>query len=272
VESLKTVADWPAEHVAVAVIDVDGTVLGTHGPSDHQFRLASVTKLLSAYAVLIAAEEGAIEWDQPAGPPGSTVRHLISHASGLAFDSDTVQARPATRRIYSNTGFAVLADTVAKASGIEFADYLAEAVFEPLGMTASRLAGSAGAGAVSSCADLTRFAAELQAPSLVAEETLAEATGVAFPGLNGVLPGYGMQRPNDWGLGFELRDHKDPHWTGRRSSPETFGHFGQSGTFLWVDPAARLACVALTDQHFGPWAIQAWPELTDAVLAESGRG
>jgi CubicO group peptidase (beta-lactamase class C family) len=264
-------ARWPAEHVAVAVLDADGSVLGAHGPADHQFRLASVTKLLSAYAVLIAVEEGAVEWDQPAGPPGSTVRHLIAHASGLAFDSDAVQGRPGTRRIYSNTGFAVLADAVAKATGIEFADYLAEAVFTPLGMAASRLVGSAGAGAVSSRADLTRFAAELHAPRLVAPATLAEATRVAFPGLDGVVPGYGRQRPNDWGLGFELRDHKHPHWTGRRSSPATFGHFGQSGTFLWVDPVARLACVALTDRDFGPWAIDAWPAFTDAVLAETGR-
>jgi CubicO group peptidase (beta-lactamase class C family) len=268
----RAVLDWPVDHVAAAIVGADGRVLASEGDQQREYRLASVTKLLSAYAVFIAVEEGAVEWDQPAGPPGSTVRHLIAHASGMAFDSDAVQARPGTRRIYSNTGFAVLADTVAKATGIEFADYLAEGVFEPLGMTASRLAGSAGAGAVSSCADLTRFAAELQAPRLVAPPTLAEATRqVAFPGLDGVVPGYGRQRPNDWGLGFELRDHKDPHWTGRRSSPDTFGHFGQSGTFLWVDPAARLACVALADRDFGPWAIDAWPAFTDAVLVETGR-
>jgi CubicO group peptidase (beta-lactamase class C family) len=263
------VDDWPAEHVAVAVVGGDGAVRGTHGPPERGFPLASVTKLLSAYAVLLAVEEGAVEWDQPAGPPGSTLRHLIAHTSGLAFDSDAVQAPPGRRRIYSNTGFAVLADEVTKASGIAFADYLAEAVFEPLGMSSSRLDGSAGAGAVSCAADLALFAAELLAPRLVAPATLAEATRVAFPGLDGVLPGFGRQRPNDWGLGFELRDHKHPHWTGSGSSPGTFGHFGQSGTFLWVDPAARLACVALTDRDFGPWAAEAWPEFTDAVLAEA---
>lgn len=263
------VTEWPAEHVAVAVVDADGSVRGTHGPQDMEFKLASVTKPLTAYAVLIAVEEGAVEWDTPAGPPGSTVRHLIAHASGLAFDSDTVQARPGTRRIYSNTGFAVLADTVSKACGMTFADYLAEAVFTPLGMRGSRLDGSPGAGAVSSCADMARFAAELQSPRLIDPSTLAEATTrPAFPGLDGVLPGFGRQRPNDWGLGFELRDHKDPHWSGRHSSPKTFGHFGQSGTFLWVDPDARCACVTLTDKDFGDWAAAAWPALTDAVLAE----
>lgn len=267
------VDEWPVEHVAVAVVGANGSVRGTHGPQDREFRLASVTKLLSAYAVLIAVEEGALEWDQPAGPRGSTVRHLISHTSGLAFDSDMVQARPGTRRIYSNTGFAVLADTVTSSSGISFADYLTEAVFTPLGMTSSRLAGSAGAGGISTCADLALFAAELQAPKLLAEQTLHEATGqTAFSDLPGVLPGFGRQNPNDWGLGFELRHHKTPHWTGHTSSPETFGHFGQSGTFLWVDPPAGLACVALTDRNFSEWAAAAWPEFTDGVLAEAGFG
>jgi CubicO group peptidase (beta-lactamase class C family) len=162
----------------------------------------------------------------------------------------------------------VLGDTLAEASGMAFADYLAEAVLQPLAMSSTRLTGSPGAGAESCVADLTVFARELQAPKLIAAETLDEATTVAFPDLAGVLPGFGRQSPNDWGLGFELRDHKSPHWTGARSAPETFGHFGQSGTFLWVDPVAGCACVALTDLAFGEWATSAWPELTDAVLTE----
>ena len=261
---------WPVDNAAVAVVDAGGTLRGSGGAMDREFRLASVTKLLTAYATLIAVEEGAIEWDQPAGPEGSTVRHLAAHASGLAYDEHRAMAAPGTRRMYSNAGFEVLADTVFQACDIPFAQYLAEAVFAPLGMSSSRLVGSAASKALSTCADLARFAAELQAPTLVSAETLAEATGVAFPGLTGVLPGYGHQRPNDWGLGFEIRDHKSPHWTGSASSPETFGHFGQAGTFLWVDPAAKLAAVALTDRAFGDWAIEAWPAFTDAVLAELG--
>src|SRR5581483_4923703 len=177
------VTGWPCDNASVAVVDAAGETIGAHGDQDRVYRLASVTKLLSAYAVLIAVEEGALEWDQPAGPPGATVRHLISHTSGLAFDTDRVQARVGNRRIYSNTGFAVLGEALTKASGIEFADYLAEAVFTPLGMASSQLKGSPGAGAYSSCADLARFAAELQAPQLVSSETLTEATSVAFPGL-----------------------------------------------------------------------------------------
>ena len=219
--------------------------------------------------MLLAVEEGAVEWDRhPGRPEGSTVRHLIAHASGLDVTEHRVVARPGTRRIYSTPGFEVLAATVHEASSIPFDRYLAEAVLRPLGMGSTQLHGSPGAGAVSTAADLARFAAELQAPTLVAPETLAEATRVAFPGLRGVLPGYGRQEPNDWGLGFELRDHKSPHWTGARSSPGTFGHFGQSGTFLWVDPAADAACVALTDRDFGDWAAATWPAFTDGVLAE----
>ena len=35
---------------------------------------------------------------------------------------------------------------------------------------------------------------------------------------------------------------------------------------MWIDPEAEVACVALTDRAFGPWAIEAWPLFTDGVL------
>ena len=164
----------------------------------------------------------------------------------------------------------MLAETVQQASGIEFGQYLAEAVVEPLGMTDTSLDGGAevaGFGATSTVADLAAFAGDLLRPSTVSQQMHTEATKVQFPGLTGVLPGFGVQRPNDWGLGFEIRDAKSPHWTGANSSPRTFGHFGQSGTFLWVDPDAGAACIALTDRDFGLWAIEEWTPFTDRVLA-----
>lgn len=265
--AVDAVLGWPVDHVAAAVVGGDGTVLATAGAQDRPFPLASVTKPLTAFATLVAVEEGALEWDTPAGPEGSTVRHLAAHASGLAFADRAVQARPGTSRIYSNVGFEILADTISAATGMPFADYLHQAVCEPLGLTATRLEGSPAAGAVATAADLARFAAQLQAPTLVHPETLRAAVQVAFPGLDGILPGYGRHRPNDWGLGFEVRDGKSPHWTGAGSSPRTFGHFGRSGTFVWVDPLAGAACVVLTDRDFGSWAIEAWPPFTDAILA-----
>lgn len=264
-KALDAVLGWPVEHVAAAVVGADGTVLATAGDQGREYRLASVTKILAAYAVLVAVEEGAVEWDQPAGPDGSTVRHLVAHTSGLSFSDGVVQAAPGTRRIYSNVGYEVLGETVADAAGMPFAQYLHLAVCEPLGMSATRLEGSPAADGVSTAADLARFAAELQAPRLT--HTFDEARTVAFPGLDGILPGYGRQKPNDWGLGFEIRDGKSPHWTGSASSPRTFGHFGQAGTFLWVDPDAGAACVALTDRDFAGWSAAAWPPFTDGVLA-----
>jgi CubicO group peptidase (beta-lactamase class C family) len=267
-QSLRQIDQWPVPAAAAAVVLADGTVAGSHGPTDRRFPLASVTKPLSAYAVLIALEEGALELDEPAGPEGSTVRHLLAHCSGLAFDEHRVMAPPGERRLYSNSGFEQLSDHLAKATGIPFAEYLRQGLLAPLGMTGTELNGSPAKDAVSTVDDLARFAAELQAPRLLHAGTLAEATSVAFPGLSGVLPGFGHQKPNDWGLGFEIRDGKSPHWTGARSSPRTFGHFGQAGTFLWVDPDAGAACVALTDRAFGPWSGLVWPGFTDAVLAE----
>ncbi|WP_405509534.1 beta-lactamase family protein [Streptomyces cyaneofuscatus] len=268
-ESLRIIDTWPVPTAAAAVVRADGTVLGTHGPtSTHRFPLASVTKPLAAYAALVAYEEGAVELDEPAGPEGSTVRHLLAHTSGLAFDEHRVTAPPGNRRLYSNAGFEVLGDHIAKASGIPFAVYLRQAVLEPLGMTSTTLDGSPARDGVSTVDDLVRFAAEVQAPRLLDPRTVLEAQSVVHPGLKGVLPGYGHQSPNDWGLGFEIRDSKSPHWTGASSSPATFGHFGQSGTFLWIDPVAGVACVALTDRAFGPWAAEVWPPFTDAVLSE----
>ncbi|TQK44288.1 CubicO group peptidase (beta-lactamase class C family) [Streptomyces sp. SLBN-118] len=267
-QSLAMIENWPVPTAAAAVVRADGTVAGSHGLLAHRFALASVTKPLTAYAALVAYEEGAIELDEPAGPEGSTVRHLLAHTSGLAFDEHRVTAPPGTRRLYSNAGFEALGDHIAKATGIPFAEYLRQAVLEPLRMTATTLEGSPAKDGVSTVDDLVRFAAEVQAPRLLDARTVLEAMTVVHPGLSGILPGYGHQKPNDWGLGFEIRDSKTPHWTGSSSSPRTFGHFGQSGTFLWIDPDAGAACVALTDRPFGQWAIDAWPPFTDAVLAE----
>ena len=253
---------WPARNVSVGIAGGD-----MHGDRSREYRWASVTKPVTAIACLVAAEEGTIDLDEPAGPPGSTFRHLLAHASGLPLEGASPIARPGERRIYSEQGFAVLGAALARNAEMSFGDYLREAVLEPLGMSA-RFDGKPGSGLHGTLDDLLRFAAELLAPTLVSAETLAEATAVQFPGLIGVLPGFGRQEPNDWGLGLELRGRKSPHWTGSQNSPGTVGHFGRCGTFLWVDPDRRLALCCLTDLDFGDWAKTAWPALSDAVIAE----
>jgi CubicO group peptidase (beta-lactamase class C family) len=266
VDALRELDAWPAQNVAVGVLR-GGEVVATRGDRARVYQWASVTKLATALACLVAAEEGSVELDEAAGPPGATVRHLLAHASGLPPEPGSPIAAPGTRRIYSNYGFQVLAAHVAARTEMPFPEYLAHAVLEPLSLGA-RLVGGADAGMDGSLDDLLGLARELAAPTLLAAETLAEATSVQFPGLVGVLPGFGRQEPNDWGLGLELRDAKRPHWTGALNSPSTFGHFGQTGTFLWVDRDAGAALACLTDLAFGEWAREAWPRLADAVLAE----
>jgi len=264
VDALRQVEGWPAETVAVAVLR-GGEEVAAHGPRDRVFRWASVTKPVTALATLVAAEEGIIDLDEAAGPPGSTVRHLLAHASGLPFDGGAPISPPGKRRIYSNAGFDVLAEVVGAAAEMPFPEYLRAAVLGPLELR-SELRGSAGSELHGSLDDAVKLAAELQRSRLIAPETLAEATSVQFPGLVGVLPDIGRMDPNDWGLGVELRDAKQPHWTDSLNSSRTFGHFGGSGTFLWVDPEADVALACLTDLEFGPWALEAWPRLADAVL------
>ena len=268
--ALDSIAQWPVDVAAAGVVDRSG-VVDWAGPVDHTLPWASVTKLLTALAALVAVEEGTVALDDAAGPPGATLAHLLAHASGLPPDGDNPTVAPATRRIYSNRGFEIIADLIAQRAGMPFADYLDAAVLAPLAMTATRLSGSPASGATGPLRDLLALAGELVTPTLIAPDTLAQATRVAFPGLAGVLPGFGRQDPNDWGLGFELRDHKRPHWTGDTNSARTFGHFGRSGSFLWVDPAVGLGCASLADREFGPWAVEAWPALSDAVVAELGR-
>ncbi len=261
---------WPVEAAAAAVVGPSG-VLETRGPVEQAFALASVTKPLVALAVLVAVEEEAVALDDPADEtllPGATLRHLLAHASGLAPERPLRSFPPAHRRVYSNVGIELAAGLVQRATDLPFARYLDEAVVQPLHLTGTALDGSPARDAVSTVADLARVAHELLSPTgLLSAPTLADLATVQYPGLRGVLPGFGVQDPNDWGLGFEIRGRKSPHWTGAANSPGTYGHFGQRGTMLWVDPAARLALVVLTDRDFGEWAARAWPALSDAVLS-----
>jgi CubicO group peptidase (beta-lactamase class C family) len=258
---------WPAQNVAVAALSPNAE-LGRRGDSSRVFGWASVTKPVVGLAALVAAEEGTIDLDETAGPPGSTIRHLLAHASGLPFDAGSPIAKPGTRRIYSNAGFELLAETLAERAEMPFGEYLTQAVLQPLGLKAE-LVGSPAAGLQGSLDDLVALGRELLTPTLVAPETLVEATSVQFPGLAGVIPDLGRFDPNDWGLGFELKDGKQPHFSGTLTSPRTFGHWGGSGTFIWVDPDKRLALGVLTDLEFGDWAKEAWPKLSDAVVAEA---
>ncbi|MBA3567329.1 MAG: beta-lactamase family protein [Actinobacteria bacterium] len=265
VQALRRIESWPVSFAAAGVVTGDG-LAETHGDSRHAVRLASVSKPVGAIAVLVAAEEGVVDLDGAAGPPGSTVRHLLAHASGLPFDGHEPIAPPGRRRIYSNEGFRVLAEHLATQAEMPFSEYVRAAVCEPLEIDLDP-EGDPGSGMHASLDDVLAIASELLTPRLVAPETVAEMTTVQFPGLTGVLPDHGRFDPLDWGLGVQLNT-RPATWMGSRTTLRAFGHFGGSGTFLWVDPGAQVACVALTDREFDDWAKEVWPALSDAVLDE----
>ena len=264
-DALTAIDDWGAEHAGAIVLGPFGVIAG-RGEAAHDFRWASVTKLATAWTVLIAADRGLLDLDDACGPAGSTVRHLLAHASGLPFEGTAPIARPATRRIYSNPGYDALGGLVAERAGKSFEAVLRDWVLIPLGMEATRLLERPSQGLHGPIGELAALARELSRPTLVAADRAAAATTVAFPGLPGVLPGVGKFDPCDWGLGPEIHDGKIPHWMSARNTPQAYGHFGGAGTFVWIDPGADLALVVLTDREFGPWALDAWPALSDAVL------
>lgn len=268
-QALRQIDDWPVPFAAAGVVTQAGSV-ETHGDTSRAVPLASVSKPVAAPALLVAAEEGVVDLDEAAGPPGSTVRHLLAHASGLPFEGLEPIALPGRRRIYSNEGFRVLGEHLASRAEMPFAEYVRAAVCEPLGIALDPR-GDPGSGMHASLADVLALARELLEPTILARETLDEMTSAQFPGLSGVLPDHGRFDLLDWGLGVQLNT-RPPSWMGARTSPGTFGHFGGSGTFLWVDPDAGVACAALTNREFGEWAKAAWPTLSDAVLEELAGG
>jgi CubicO group peptidase (beta-lactamase class C family) len=272
--ALDRIASWDVPNAAAAVVGADGSVVATSGDVDRSFRLASITKIIVGWASMVAVEEGVIGLDDPAGQPGSTLRHLLAHAGGYAFDGADPIAEPARRRIYSNTGIEMAARAVEQAAGIDIATYVSEAVLHPLGMTASTLRGSPAHGAWSTVRDMARLLAELQRPRLISASGAAECVTVQYPDLGGIVPGVGRFDPCPWGLGIEIRGDKSPHWTGTRNSPATFGHFGGAGTMTWVDPVAGHGLVALGDRPFDEWpeALESWRTLSDDVLAEVAGG
>jgi CubicO group peptidase (beta-lactamase class C family) len=271
--ALHQVTTWPVGRVAAATVTEDGT--DVVGEADRSFRLASLSKCLTAWATLVAVEEGTVTLDDPIDrddvPSGATLRHLLSHAAGFPFDGDEPIAPIGKRRIYSNTGIERAATIVAASAQMPFEQYLAEAVFEPLGMTSSVLQGSPAHAVHSSVTDMSAFVAEMLSPRLIAPQTWRDAVSIQYPTLAGIVPGVGSFDPCPWGLGVEIKGAKSPHWTGRANSAATFGHFGGAGTMMWADPNAGIGVVALTDTAFDQWSVEAmrlWPAFSDATLAE----
>ena len=270
--ALPAMADFPfpTALVVTGAPAPDGGVLHESGDVDEIFSFASVTKPIVAWSALVAVDRGLLDLDAPAGAPapdGATIGHLLSHSSGIAADSDERLASPGTRRIYSNRGIEILGQRLQEATGTPLETWVETTVLEPLGMASVLIPGSPAHSGEGSARDLSLFARELASPRLVSPALAERACAPVLPELDGVLPGYGRQVPNPFGLGVEVRGAKSPHWTGKGNSPQTFGHFGQSGSFMWVDPVAERQAVFLGAEPFGQVHRKTWPALGDQILA-----
>jgi hypothetical protein len=257
-------ADWPGEPAAVVVaLRADGPEkLAQWGPLDQPREWASVSKLAVAYAAACAVSRGDIRLSVAAGPPGSSLEHLLAHASGLGLEESSATSPVGSRRVYSNVGIDIAAATCAGTEAV--GEWLNEGVFAPLAMAAS-LRGRASSGVVGSVDDLVLLGlAWLRATGLTPSVHQGFTTP-AFASLDGVVPGWGRWSPCEWGLGPEIKGSKT-HWMGTLASPLSYGHFGMSGALLLIDPLRSVLVAATSTVDFGPWARKLWSQWIDQAI------
>lgn len=311
--------------VAACVVTRDGvaderyggvTARGSAEPAGPRtlFALASLTKPLVAAGVLVAVEEGLLDLDAPVRD-GFTLRHLLSHASGLPEPGDAIDDAPleppGTRRRYSNAGYALAGRLLEQAAGMPPADYLREAVLEPLAMDASlglpqpewgraatvhepgllapgeplfnsprfRRSAFPQGGAFATAPAYAAFLACLLrggtagGGALLSGETVEEMLESQFGELPGGVASVAEWDACPWGLGFDVRGTRRPHWAGDRVSPRSSTHFGASGTLAWIDRDRGVGVVALANRgSYSGWGMapNGWAALSDAVVEAYG--
>ena len=307
---------------------------GDHAPTvacfgaaalDSRFALASLTKPIVAAACLVAWEEGVLDLDVPLSEhlsdidEGLTLRDVLSHASGLPADDASARrvqldpnsswndvaaayravrpvVQPRTQRIYSNAGYALAADALEQATGMDYRMYITESVLIPLEMeqttfgvgvddanvlsvkepgllghdeqlfngTRFRELGLPQSGAFGTASDylqllqMTLRHGRLSSDShLLAPETADLLSTNQAGHLPGGVGDFMEWERCDWGAGFELRADKSPHWTGTALSAAAFTHFGASGTLAFADPATGTAAVILANRGtYTRWMLE----------------
>ena len=177
-------------------------------------------------------------------------------------------ARPGTRRIYSNYGFEVAAALVAERAEMPFAEYFA-ATWAGTAIAARGLRRLGGVG------DGRRSRSSLPASCRRRGGSRPRRSPrrrrCSSPASSGCCPGSDGRTRTTGGSASSCATASHPTGRARATRRATFGHFGRSGTFLWVDPEAGLALGCLTDLAFGDWAADAWPRLSDAVVLRTGQ-
>ena len=259
-----TLSSWPGEPAVIGLRRQGGQVheVFRRGPVDQVRAWASVSKTLAGLEFALLLEGDPDLGRLSVGPEGSTLAHLLAHASGLGFEADSPRVPVGTKRVYSNLGIDLAVEAM---SDGEAADFWDRKIFRPLDAKAN-LEGRPSAGVVGNCLDLAKLASEWLNPTLVSVANRDAVRTVFLPELSGVVPGYGRFDPCWWGLGVEINGLKQ-HWMGEW--PElSFGHFGQSGAFLLVNLEEGIALVATSSVEFGPWAKDVFHQVTSEARRE----
>ena len=263
VDALRQVEGWPCEHAAVAVV---GAVEGSVGDRGRRFAWASVTKLATAVAMLVAAEEGIVDLDEPAGPPGLDVPAPARARVGAA-----VRSRRADRAAGRAPRLLELRLRGRRSAGrgagrMPFTEYFAHV----WGDTTAR---AVGLGRLGRGGDARRPArARARAARADAHRAGDAGRGVhrAVPRASSACCPASAGRSRTTGASASSCATRS-----RRTGRARATRRGRSAT----SAAAARSCGSTRTRTsrsrasptcaFGDWAAEAWPRLSDAVLAET---
>ncbi|MGZ8364246.1 MAG: serine hydrolase domain-containing protein [Caulobacteraceae bacterium] len=250
--------------------------------ADTLYCIASVTKSLTAFGVLVLADEGKVNLDGSASTllpelPESwryiTVRQFLCHASGIprgllqptweeALEAAAARplAPPGERSRYNNFNYAVAGKLIERASGQSYAGFMKARVFEPLGMTRTRIGD---AWIENRAKGYRREAGVLVEPALWPEAgPHYEAAGKAFSTLNDMLAFLNAVQARRLLSAERWRDMTRPYGPAARA---TAGWFSQvAGGMPYIEKLGRLSGYS-TDAEFYPngsalvmmWNLQA---------------
>lgn len=257
---------------------------------DSIFGVASVSKPVTATTVMLLVETGKIGINQPVQKyipefkgPGCekiTVRHLLSHTSGLPNRSEVspldagqsgLARDPGTHMVYSNVAYDLLGELVQRVTGQSFTEFARKNTFEPLGMMDStfihmgkphercvrrrpgtlfdwpdEMGGTTSASSTlwTTALDMGIFLQTFQNGGNYGDTRLLSPATVAAMTRNQVR---GIPREmvggimnQPQGFGWFMLDEIRFPNTPCLLSPYSYGHAGASGAFVWVDPLYDL--------------------------------
>lgn len=234
-------------------------------------RWASLTKPLVALVVVRIVEKHNIDFDIPIGINNATLKNLLDHTSGMSFDSTKILMPPGKMRIYSNAGYRYLEEFLKKEFSIDLSLEVIKYLHEVLNLNSAIYDNDPASGVSSSFADLYRFVKRLRSGKCGIDiETFKIMRAGSHPGIPGRVPSVGSYEDNLWGLGFELKGKKQPHWMPGNIDGSSFGHFGASGAFFFIDPVKKLSFVGFDPINSDDFAKR-WSELLTKLVDEVGK-